>query len=297
MKGIKAIQLRAMGLAALAGLALLGSGPASAQVLQTAQNQRRATEIEVRDKDGKVIKVELGDVLVLASGAKVTVTETTFAPPATSQVKVEKKGGEVVEGTVEYPPLFLSVSFFPLVSFGLAGPLQQPDLSFQGGTFTKTGALFGGSIGRGMKGGKSATELGGWYFTSYDGDADLYQLQFSYHLNPSSTFQVAYLNSTKYDAEGMTGFYIHHLRTAASGMEPAWTIDLGVGAYANFAPDWKKDANGGGRWIDASTLGYTTFVQAAVPVSRRVNATASLWTTRSRNTDAIRYSLGMSYKF
>ena len=242
----------------------------------------KTTKTFPTEPDAKLVDVSTGAVItpatIVREGMKIKDTKT----------------GEVF--TVKVPDKYLTLSLY-FASFGIAGPIQQGDGSFEGGTDEVQNPLIAVDAGLPIPRKYGSLSVGGWYFPSPRGSSnDLYQIQARYSRSKTNPvgFQLAYLNSENDSAPGLT-YHVTYTLSSAKFTPDAlpWSVEFGAG-FLNSRGD---QAQADGTVRHRNTYNTSFFVNGSLGVTKNVAALASLWVVRERNQDLTRLALGVSYRF
>jgi hypothetical protein len=280
-------QLRLLSVAL--ALASLGS-VASAQFASFALQFVSANGYEGVDEDGNSFELFIGKEITV-EGKKIVVTKETMLAVGRTIIVDGKRA------TVRFRPYVEVGAVFSV--FSIAGPIQQSDDSFLGGTKSVSNTTFtlDASLNR-VSGNQPRYSIGGWYFLDDPAreDSDLYQVHVRGIGLDGFGGQIAYINSTTVDIPAVT---LHALYVVdSSRVEPQartpWSIELGLGTFIDLAAARSIDDNS---TRPLKTLNFSTFTQGKLRLTERVSLTGTVWFVRDRNTDFTRLAVGLAYRF
>ena len=240
-------------------------------------------------KNGKtLIPIKAGEVVIYKDQKYQLPDEIRLIPLG---AKVTVNG---VEGTLEASSEGTGLAAYPAAFFAVSGALVNSNNGITGGTKIVTGYI--ASVDHTFaSSGPQSYSIGGFYFRSYDGTADLYQIGIQSFPHETYGFQLAYLNSTLRNANAVSGHLLLRFANEGSkGWAQPLSAEVGIGALADFSPDFDIPSN---RYVSRQSVNFSTYIQVAYKLTDKVAILGSEWYVRDRNDDVNRMALGVSYSF
>jgi hypothetical protein len=240
-----------------------------------------------------------GDVIKLPSGLTITIGPNSRLPAGTA---FALPNGH--PATVPTPKQYVALGVYPATYFSIAGPIPQANnAGYMGGTKTVGGVTFSGAFGLPFHKGNQLVELGGFYFRTYDGSADLYQIDLRAMATKELGLQVAFLDSTHVALRewSLHGIYDLNSLSLNPALRHPWDLMFGVGFITDGGRSALNSQNNGlvtvSGYSDRSSVNFSAFINGSLEIARNTSLLLSYWYVRDRNADNNRVSLGIGYKF
>jgi hypothetical protein len=265
-------------------------------------------------KVGDLIQIDTWNIVVQEHDVKVT---KGSSPEVYYLSSFLVKNG--TKGTINGKPVIfhankrLSVSFYPLGLFSVAGPVYAGGGSIKAGTDTSNGFIVDVDASQHLKD-RSTFEYGGFYYHEFpsgfpasgSGDnrnGNLYEFHIRY-LRDGVGYQLAYLNDDHNESEGLTAYLLFDVvgrSTGPAGLKPdakTWYMRVGLGAYNNLSKGARNPTLQTGSVFESrSSVNPSVYWQASYALNKRTSLLFSTWWVRNRSQDTTRFAFGVGYKF